>query len=271
MKYAIIGDPVGHSLSPAMHEAGFRYLGIEAEYHRIQVSLSELPEKVEFLKQNGYAGWNVTYPLKERIIPYLDRITSTARDIGAVNTVKFADGLLQGHNTDGEGFVESLKAKGFSFRNKEVVILGAGGAAKAIAVSLAKADARLLILNRTENKADDLAEHIVSLGGNARTDRIVAGDWLKSVDLLIQTTPIGMNDEDYPVKLKDINPSAWVVDLIYHPVVTPFLAEAAFYGCRTFNGLEMLLYQGVLAWKFWLGIEAPSEEMRRTLEETYHR
>jgi shikimate dehydrogenase len=267
MKYAIIGYPVEQSLSPAMHEAAFRALGLDAEYQRIPIQMSDLAGGVEFLQQNGYNGWNVTYPLKEQMISFLDTITPIALDIGAVNTVKVLDGSLQGHNTDGEGFIESLSTKGYAFRNKKAVILGAGGAAKAIAVALAQREVGLHILNRTEHKAKRLAKHISALGGKASWGILDSGEWLKSVDLLIQTTPIGMKGEEYFFNLRGINSSSWVIDLIYHPVVTPFLSEAATYGCRTMNGLEMLLYQGALAWRFWLNMEAPISVMRKALLE----
>jgi shikimate dehydrogenase len=269
MKYAIIGYPVEHSLSPLMHEAGFRALGLDAEYLRIPIQMSDLAEGVRLLQQNGYHGWNVTYPLKEQIISLLDTITPLASAIGAVNTVKVLEGSLQGHNTDGEGFIESLTTKGYDFRNKKAVILGAGGSAKAIAVALAQREVELHILNRTELKAKRLAKHISALGGKASWGILDSGQWLKSVDLLIQTTPVGMRGEEYLFNLKGINSLSWVIDLIYHPIITPFLLEAASYGCRTMNGLEMLLYQGALAWRFWLNMEAPISVMRKALlEET---
>lgn len=266
MKYAIIGYPVAHSLSPAMHEAGFKALGLDAEYHRIPLQLPELGAGVEFLRQRAYDGWNVTYPLKEEMISFLDAVTPAALDIGAVNTVKVTEGFLQGHNTDGEGFIESLSTKGYVFRQKKAVILGAGGAARAIAVSLARLGVELLILNRTGNKAQKLADHISALGGEASWGILASGEWLRSVDLLIQTTPVGMQGEEYGFTLQGIHSSAWVVDLIYYPVMTPFLSQAARYGCKTMNGLEMLLYQGALAWKFWFNFEAPVSALRRGLE-----
>jgi shikimate dehydrogenase len=205
--------------------------------------------------------------LKEDIIPYLDQITPQAERIGAVNTVKVVDSILIGHNTDGEGFVQSLCTKGYSLNGKRVVILGAGGAAKAIAVTMVQQKCEILILNRNMDKAEHLAQNVVSLGGKAAGALLQKGHWLHEVDLLIQTTPIGMNGESYPFDLDGINSSAWVVDLIYHPAVTPFLEDAESQGCQTINGLEMLLYQGVLAWNFWLNIEAPVSVMRRALRQ----
>jgi shikimate dehydrogenase len=266
MKYAIIGYPVKHSLSPLMHEAGFKALGLPAVYHRIPVTLSGLQEGLRYLRENGYAGWNVTYPLKEGIIPYLEILSPEASAIGAVNTVKLVDDSLHGHNTDGEGFCSSLSVQGFVWHQKKAAILGAGGAAKSIAVALAQRGVDLIILNRSEMKAQKLAAQVSALGGKAGWGSLAEGEWLQELDLLIQTTPVGMQGESFPLQLRGIRSSTWVIDLIYQPAVTPFLSQAAAYGCPTLNGLPMLLYQGVLAWKFWLGLEAPLEVMRRALE-----
>lgn len=265
MKYAIIGYPVEHSLSPLMHEAGFKAIGIDAEYHRIPVLLSELEDRIKLLKCKGYAGWNVTYPLKEEIISLLNTLTPPANDIGAVNAVKVVDGSLQGHNTDGEGFLESLKARNYDLKNKKVVILGAGGAAKGIAITLASKKTEILILNRSLNKAKNLAQHITNLGGKAYWGMMSNGDWLTEVDLLIQTTPVGMNNEKYFFDLRGIKKNALVIDIIYKPFITPFLFEAAKQGCQIMNGLDMLLYQGILTWKYWFNMEAPVSVMRSVL------
>lgn len=265
-KYAIIGDPVLHSLSPAMHNAGFDAVGLDAKYDPILLKTEELSRGVEYLQSNNYLGWNVTYPFKEQILPYLDSLTPAAAAIGSVNTVKADGSSLEGHNTDGEGFLLSLSTKGFTFSKKKAVVLGAGGAAKAIAVALAEQEAEILILNRSQDKARKLAEHILVLGGKASWGDFAFRDWLKWVDLLVQTTPVGMQGEDYFIDLKGINGSSWVIDLIYHPASTSFLRQAQLYGCLAMNGLEMLLYQGVLAWEYWLNMKAPVSAMRKALE-----
>jgi len=265
LKYAVIGDPVEHSLSPIMHEAGYRALNMDATYHRIRVSSSTLKESLSFLKNNNYSGWNVTFPLKEEIVPFLDHLTASASIIGAVNTVKVVAGQLHGHNTDGEGFVKSLINNGYDLKNKKIVLLGAGGAAKAIALTLASRDLEILILNRSVKKAENLIRQIASLGGKASCGLLARGNWLKEVDLLIQTTPVGMKGEDFLFDLHGIKYGCLVIDLIYNPYVTSLLAQAKSYGCKTMNGLEMLLYQGALAWEFWFAIEAPMEAMRQSI------
>ena len=228
-------------------------------------SAVELGEGLSRLLELGYVGMNVTYPLKEAIIPYLDGLSPKASVIGAVNTVKVVDGLLQGYNTDGDGFVQALREHGYSFERSKVAILGAGGSARSIAASLANLPIKeVLILNRTESKARALSR-LVLAQANASWGTLQAGDWLKEADLVIQTTSIGMGGEDYPISLYGIKPSAWVVDLIYKPDVTDFLAEAKSLGCRTMNGLDMLLWQGVLSWKIWFNIEAPVARMRQAL------
>lgn len=266
MKYAIIGDPVEHSLSPVMHEAGFRESGIDARYDRVPLQASGLEEGLSNLVKAGYDGLNVTYPLKETVLRYTDKLSPKAEVIGAVNTVKVVAGRLEGHNTDGDGFVQGLREKGFDFNSRRVVILGAGGSAKSIAVSLAGLSVReVIVLNRTEEKARILAELVRNQGAQSFSGPLQAGDWLKEADLIIQTTSIGMKGEPYPLCLNGISPSAWVVDLIYHPPVTAFLAEAASSGCRTLNGVDMLLWQGALAWNIWFGREAPVNIMRQAL------
>lgn len=271
MKYAVIGYPVKHSLSPVMHEAGFKTAGIKASYSVFPVRPDELVQGIEYLKNNGYNGWNVTYPYKEAILPFLNQLSPHASFIGAVNTVKAENGLLMGFNTDGEGFVYSLTSKGYDFTSKNIVLLGAGGAAKSIAAALAVLNTKILILNRTESKARFLSDLVHTLGGTASWGSLKSGEWLKHVDLLIQTTPVGMKGENYPLDLKQINTSALVVDLIYYPACTAFLSQASALGCRTMNGLEMLLGQGILAWKIWLGCDAPVMEMRHSLLNTLKR
>lgn len=266
-KFAVIGCPVEHSLSPVMHNAGYKAAGINAEYERLLIQPESLGQAVKELKSGGYSGWNVTFPFKEQIIPYLDKVTEQAQRIGAVNTVKVDAGSLIGYNTDGEGFVKSVENNGFNLRGKKVIILGAGGAAKAIAFSLISRKAEIVILNRTPSKAEKLAEILTSAGGKASWGSFQPGGWLSEAELLIQTTSIGLRDEEFPFSLRGINPAALVIDLIYNPPVTKFLREAKRYGCKVMNGLEMLLYQGVLAWEIWFDQEAPVAAMKNALLE----
>ncbi|MDA8228400.1 MAG: shikimate dehydrogenase [Desulfitobacterium hafniense] len=258
--FAVIGDPIAHSLSPLLHSAGYQSLGITAEYSRFRVTPSKLKEAVYGLRALGFSGWNVTIPHKESIIPLLDELTPEAENAGAVNTVKQLNGKLIGHNTDGNGFVLAIENK-FNFSDKKAVILGAGGAARGIAFALKEKGMRIHILNRTLSRAQELASLIRLAGGEASSGDLLPGVWLKDVDLVVQTTPVGLYGENYPISLQGIKPKTLVVDIIYKPWETAFLREARKLGCQTINGLPMFLFQGVLAWEFWLGGKAPVEQM----------
>lgn len=265
--FAVIGHPIEHSLSPSMHNAGYKALGLDAEYQRFHVEPSHLTEAVEGLCALGFAGWNVTLPHKEQIIALLDTLTSQARRAGAVNTVKIQGGQRIGHNTDGDGFVRSVEGELNGFKGKKAVLLGAGGASKGIALALIEQGMRLHILNRTLEKAEILVQMIQREGAAATAGAFAPGEWLEDVDLLVQTTSLGLHGEPFPFSLQGISKQALVVDIIFNPWETSFLQEAKQQGCRTLNGLGMLLYQGALAWEFWLGGQAPVEAMRTALQE----
>lgn len=265
--YAVIGHPIEHSLSPAMHNAGYEALEIDAEYQRFHVEPSRLTEAVEGLCALGFSGWNVTLPHKERIIPLLNTLTPQAKCAGAVNTVKIHNGQRIGHNTDGDGFVRSIEGELKGFKGKKAVLLGAGGASKGIALALAEQGMQLHILNRTIEKAEALVQVIQREGGTATSGAFAPGEWLVDVDLLVQTTSAGLHGEPFPLSVQGISEQALVVDIIFNPWETAFLQDAKKQGCRTLNGLGMLLYQGALAWEFWLGGQAPVEAMRNALQE----
>lgn len=265
--FAVIGDPIAHSLSPAMHNAGYKAVGYEAEYHKFQVHRDTLGEAVKGLKALGFSGWNVTVPHKEAIIPYLDELTQEAQLAGAVNTVKVDQGRLIGHNTDGIGLLRSLKEHMALVGQPRIVLLGAGGAAKGIAMALAPFEAELVVLNRSEMRGAELVRQIKEFGGQATQEPWGRGEWLTQADCVIQTTSIGLKNEDYPFSLEGIKPGTLVVDIIFNPWETPFLKSAKALGCKTLNGIDMLLYQGVYAWEFWWEDEAPVEAMRTALYE----
>ena len=265
--YGIFGYPVKHSLSPLMQTAAFNALGIDAVYVPFEVSPENLENAVEGLKAMGIKGINVTVPLKEKIIPFLDSIDETARFMGAVNTVKNVDGKLYGYNTDGDGFVDSLKEEGIGIGGKKVLIIGAGGSAKAIAYSLLKEGVeRIVIANRTFEKAENLAVRLNEIGA---VDP-VSLDYLNSIvdkfDILINTTSVGMRESDPSLfDYSLIKPGTVVVDIIYKPFETKLLKVAKSQGAKTINGLEMLIHQGARAFKIWTGKEPPIEVMRKAL------
>ncbi|MDR3541827.1 MAG: shikimate dehydrogenase [Desulfosporosinus sp.] len=265
--YAVIGHPIEHSLSPKMHKAGYEALGIVAEYHRFNVEPSHLPGAVEGLCALGFSGWNVTIPHKEHIISLLDTLTPQAKRAGAVNTVKIQEGQRIGHNTDGDGFVRSVEGELNGFKGKKAVLLGAGGASKGIALALAEQGMKVHILNRKPERAEALVQVIQREGGTATAGVLAPGSWLEDVDLLVQTTSVGLHGEAFPFSVQGISDRALVVDIIFNPSETAFLHEAKQLGCRTLNGLDMLLYQGAYAWEFWLGGQAPVEAMRQALKD----
>lgn len=261
----MIGCPIAHSLSPVMHQAGYEAVGYAADYQKFQVSPEDLGDAVRGLKALGYRGWNVTVPHKEAILPFLDELTEEARLAAAVNTVKVQNGRLIGHNTDGLGFVRSLQEHMDLDENKKIVLLGAGGAAKGIAMALAPLGVELLVLNRSPERALELVNKIKEYGGKASTVAWGRGDWLTQANCVIQTTSIGLKNEDYPFSLEGLRPETLVVDIIFNPWQTPFLHSAKALGCKIVNGVDMLLYQGVYAWEFWLEDKAPVEAMRTAL------
>lgn len=263
--FAVIGHPIAHSLSPLMHRAGYQSLGLNAEYQKFEVMPEDLGDAIKGLKGLGFSGWNVTVPYKEKILPFLDELTVEAQRAGAVNTVKVSEGRLIGHNTDGTGFVRSIREWIDLEPGRKIVILGAGGAAKGIAMALAPLGVQLHVLNRTSERAVDLVESIRGFGGKAELEEWGRGDWLSYADCVIQTTTIGLKNEAYPFSLQGISPKALVVDIIFNPWETPFLLSAKEQGCKTLNGAGMLLYQGVAAWEYWLGGQAPVEAMRSAL------
>jgi shikimate dehydrogenase len=263
--FAVIGDPIAHSLSPVMHEAGYKALGIEARYLKFRVEANKLQEAVTGLRALGFSGCNVTIPHKERVLGYMDELTVEAKRAGAVNTIKFTPDKIIGHNTDGLGFVRSIQEKMDNLKGCKAVILGAGGAARGIGMTLADLGVDLLILNIIPEMTAQLVKDIRSAGGNAVGGEFKPGEWLKDADLLVQTTSVGLHGENYPFELTGISPKTLVVDILFGPKPTPFLKNAQSLGCETLNGLGMLLYQGALAWEFWLGGKAPVEPMWASL------
>ncbi|SER84100.1 shikimate dehydrogenase [Psychrobacillus sp. OK032] len=263
--FAVIGNPIAHSLSPYMHSTWLKEQHIDASYIPILVDEENLHDAVNSLKLLGCSGWNVTVPYKEAIIPYLDKIDQSAIGIGAVNTVvKTEDGRFVGYNTDGLGFIESL---GPISQTNRILILGAGGAARGIAHAFTQLGfSQIAIANRTYANAQRLVEEL-QLGQALPLE--VAEEALAQFDIIIQTTPQGMKNSTatLPIQLNQIKEHAIVADIVYNPLVTPFLEEAKKYNVRTVNGLGMLVHQGALAFSYWNGIKPNTEQMVERLTE----
>ena len=271
-KYAVIGHPVGHSRSPGMQNAGFRSCGIDAEYLKLEVAPEEFPRYIDFAVKH-LAGFNLTVPHKQIILPYLDGIDPDAKKIGSVNTVKILPGgKLVGCSTDGAGFEEAVRFKlGMELAGKNCLLLGCGGAARAVAFRIVGAGAKkLCIANRSVGRAAELA---AELGGNVEAFSIADGvklaAALKDADLVVQATSLGLHAEDAPpidLDLLDAVDGLAVIDLVYLP--TPFLKKAAERGFKYCDGSEMLLRQGAASFRFWTGVEPPLEAMRRGMAES---
>ena len=270
---ALFGYPVKHTLSPPMHNAVYEKQGINACYLPFEVKPAELASALRGLKAMGAIGVNLTIPHKYEVLPLLDQIDPLARQIQAVNTIKFLDDKICGYNTDGAGYLKSLLEKypDFDFKQKKTVIAGAGGSARAIAVALAAQGADLLILNRTLAKAEQLAAYLqeqfaVKAGAGPLTTEITAAG-LSEADLFINTTSVGLNDPEHaPVNVDLLQKKGAIVsDIVYTPFKTKLLLDAEKKGLSILEGYGMLLHQGALAHEIWFERPAAIEVMRRLL------
>lgn len=270
VRYAVIGDPVAHSLSPAMHNAAFVALGRPERYGKFHVTAAELPEFVAFAQQH-LKGFNITVPHKNAILPFLDEITPEAQLVHSVNTVSIRDGRLLGDSTDGYGLETALReAFGFQAAGATVALLGAGGAAQAVAGYLVRHNVRLLVIvNRTLAKAHALAGllsgHSSELLVIPADDGITLRHIFAEADVVIQATSSGLHPEDAPpVTLEWLTGANAVFDMIYH--ATPIQNFARAHGIACADGRGMLLHQGAKSFTIWTGGEAPVEVMRRALD-----
>lgn len=269
--YGLIGYPVKHSLSPLMHNAAFAELKIDAEYKLFPLKEEELGDFLKNASKNNIHGLNITVPYKEKVIPFLNSLSQEAKLIGAVNTIKVSD-RLEGFNTDGEGFVRHLKDLGFLPTGKAITVIGAGGAARAICVYLAKNNPKKISIYDIDGpRAVGLIKHLEdNFRGIIFNSVDSAVDLnIQESDLLVNASSNGMKDTDpLLVDSKEINSKILVYDLIYNPSETKLLAMAKARGAKVSNGLGMLLYQGVAAFELWTGKTAPVGIMRKVLNKT---
>ncbi|MFH1328834.1 MAG: shikimate dehydrogenase [Candidatus Bathyarchaeota archaeon] len=269
--YAIIGNPIEHSLSPPMHNAAFKKLGMKCVYLAFKIYSKDLVNAIEGIKALNIDGFNVTIPHKIRIIALLDRVDMLAKQIGSVNTVKNSNGKLVGYNTDGDGALTALTQAGANPYNKKIVLIGAGGAARAIGYTLAPVSERFTILNRTEIKAKELAKRIsqkfsLHVEGKVLSDNILVKELLDA-DILINATSMGMYPRvnTTPVKSKFLRPNLTVFDAVYNPLETKLLRAAKQRGAKTISGINMLLHQGVKSFEIWFGTKPPIGVMSSAL------
>lgn len=261
---AVLGYPVAHSLSPAMHQPALDAAGVNARYVALAVAPADLGAAVRGLAALGFRGANVTIPHKETVMAHLNEISADARLIGAVNTIAVQDGRLYGTNTDGDGFLAHLRAEGVEPAGRPAAILGAGGAARSIAVALARAGvSRLAVLNRTVARAEEVAAVARAAGCAGAHGAAPAAAGLAGAALVVNCTPVGMHPHtgESPVPAAWLPEGAVVYDTVYRPAETRLLREAAGRGLRAVGGLGMLVYQGALAWEPWFGRRGPANAM----------
>lgn len=262
--FGVIGYPVSHSLSPVMHNAALRHLGIPAVYGAFEVGPEDLPAAISGVRALGIGGLSVTVPHKEAVMAWLDEIDPVAERIGAVNTVVNREGCLFGTNTDWLGVKRSLLEAGVELSGKKAVVVGAGGAARAVVHALCELGAEVEIYNRTFPKAEKLAR---DFGGKAYAlSEIIKA----SGEIIIQATSVGLKSWKSPVPKEVFENFQVAMDIVYVPLKTRFLSEAEAAGCQTIDGLKMLVYQGAEQFKLFTGYEPPVELMYQEALRSLH-
>jgi shikimate dehydrogenase len=271
-RVGLIGHPVAHSLSPAVQDAAFVYYGREERYELWDTEASDLEARVRDLHGGDFFGANVTVPYKQAVMPYLDRLDALAEQAGAVNTIVNEGGRLAGYNTDVAGFAQALAAAGFSVKGERAVVLGAGGAARAIGLVLVREGAASIDLCDLDiERARALAERLRSLAngqaavrGHAATDTAFR-EAVAGCRLLVNCTPVGTRHGEFegqsPLDADAIPSGALVFDLVYNPPLTPLLAAAQARGAQAVGGLSMLVCQAAASFSLWTGLDAPVDVM----------
>ena len=265
--YGLIGYPVDHSLSPHMHNAAFDALGMDCNYAVYNVASEGLAEGVAMLREKDISGFNVTMPLKQSIMSYLDSTDESCEMVGAVNTVDVRGGRWRGYNTDMDGFLRPLQDRGVEMRGARVLVFGAGAAARAATAGLAKEGVGYIhVCNRSRERGQNLVSYLAGLGVEAEYSPIppsVGGGF----DIVANLSAIGMDGGSFPVDLSGMPSDTVAYDIVYHPIRTDFLVRAANAGAVIVRGWEMLLGQGALSFKVWRGVDAPVEVMKQAIME----
>jgi shikimate dehydrogenase len=280
IRVGVLGDPVEHSLSPQMQNAALRDCKIDMQYARFHILPNELREALDLVRRLNFIGVNITVPHKIAALDHVDDVDPDARRIGAVNTISFAGKTARGFNTDGRGFSRAIRDEfSVDLRDLRVLVLGAGGAGRAIAMQCAKENCeRLVIANRNFAKAKQLAEELREFFAGPKVfgpvPRLQAIAWeeaairfqIANIDLIVNATPLGLNPTDPPaIPARLLAPHVMIYDTVYAPGRTPSTAAAIEAGARAANGLSMLLYQSAFSFAIWFEREAPIEVMRAAL------
>ena len=265
--FAVIGDPIDHSLSPTIHNAAYRQLGLECTYIAYRIPKGQLDVEIDSLKKIKISGFNVTIPHKINVMEYLDELDENCKTIGACNTVINDDGNLKGYNTDMDGFLEPIKNRNISIRDSNILLFGAGGAARAIIAGLAKEKARhVTIVNRTTEHGLQLKEFSGSIGLNSEVKTIEEmNEFHADYDLIINSSSLGLKNESSPIPIKIINQETVVYDIVYKPVNTELIKESKKKNAEIIYGYEMLLGQAIRSFEIWLEQKAPYDEMKKAL------
>jgi shikimate dehydrogenase len=267
--FGLLGHPVEHSMSPTMWNPALRDLGLDYVYVAYDVHPDDLKEAIEGIKALNIKGVNITIPHKENVMKYLDEIDPLAKKMGAVNTIKNEDGYLKARNTDAGGAKKALVDAGCEIEGSNILILGAGGASRAICFTLAKEVNKIILTDIAEEKALNLAKEVrnkldANIIGKKATDPILEGN-IEDADILINATPIGMypKTDNSPISKELLHSDLFVFDVVYNPLETRLMKAAAEKGCKTLGGLDMLVNQGVLAFKWWTGKD-PNKDLMKT-------
>ena len=266
---AVIGDPIEHTLSPIMHNAAFDYLGLDFAFLAFNVKAEDLGNAIRGIRAFGFHGLNITMPHKNAVVDYLDELDPVVKFLGSANTILNKDGALFGFNTDGVGAAKALEDNDIEISKKKVLLLGAGGAAKAIAFSLGEKVAKLVILNRTASKAKALAEALREVFSDKFVGERLSSDVLSKnladSDILINATSVGMkhNITQNIVESEWLTSRLTVMDIVYNPFETKLLKDGKAAGSNVINGLEMLIFQAAASFEIWTGFSAPVEIMRK--------
>ena len=270
----VIGYPLGHSISPAIFQAAFDASGIDARYEAWETTPEQLEGRLNALRGDDYLGANVTIPHKEAVLPQLDRLDGAAEHIGAVNTIASVSGQLVGYNTDVAGFARALREDaGFDAKGKRTTIIGAGGAARAIALALIEAGAATIVVTgRSPKRSDRLVASLRTLTTSGITLSWAHwGDgvfltYLPKADLIVNCTPVGTTGSDAegesPIDAALLPGGGVVFDLVYNPSETPLLKAAKERGAKPVSGFGMLIYQAAESFRIWTGTDAPIDQMR---------
>jgi shikimate dehydrogenase len=265
--YAVIGDPIDHSLSPAIHNAAFLFLRLDCTYIAYRIPKGELEFGIESLKKVGIEGFNVTIPHKVDMMNLLNETDEECKLVGATNTVVNDNGFLKGYNTDVEGFLDPIRKRNIVCKNSNVLLIGAGGAARAIVAAFAKERiGKITVVNRTQERAKEIVNFAKQLG--LESDYLTleqAGDMAGNYKFIVNATSVGLKGVGCPISTKEISKGSIVYDIVYMPVETPFIQQSKNQGATIIYGWEMLLAQAMKSFEIWIGKPAPYEAMKLTL------